>query len=493
MSKKVVSILLSVAMLAAVCCVGVSAAADEASKDSEKVTYYFLAPDNYFKTEAGALNSDVGFYYWQPSENAAWPGEKATPAPEVDENAFKIEVGNSDETATVIFNAFVDAGNPADPEKAKVAHQTVNIDLEEEDYYGMIYVLANADEHRSVDESNGFFKTAGNWFSIDPAADNYYKNSYNYTTYGTTPAPVETDTDTEEPVSTDTETPVVSNKAHHEGDTVTVTYSIGNVPRIGSFGSQIFYNTEVLELTAIEQNYTKGAVVTNPDPDEFAAGEVDPDTWKVGDSLKVGGTVDPKGKIADFEADPVTVVTYTFKAIKDFDDADMGLEVKTNKVVQVSEDKKSTIQLVANENDNASAYVHLGSTIDCPHATIPVESDTDTTTKPVETDTTTKPVDTDTTTKPAETDTTTKPATTDTSKVSTDTTKASDSDKKGTPDSATKKDSSTSSAKSGTSTTTTGTGTATVQTAGTFAVISLVVILMVAAAVVLYTRKKTEE
>ncbi|MBQ5566079.1 MAG: hypothetical protein IIT42_04470 [Clostridia bacterium] len=197
MSKKVVSILLSVAMLAAVCCVGVSAAADEASKDSEKVTYYFLAPDNYFKTEAGALNSDVGFYYWQPSENAAWPGEKATPAPEVDENAFKIEVGNSDETATVIFNAFVDAGNPADPEKAKVAHQTVNINLEEEDYYGMIYVLANDDEHRSVDESNGFFKTAGNWFSIDPAADNYYKNSYNYTTYGTTPAPVETDTDTE--------------------------------------------------------------------------------------------------------------------------------------------------------------------------------------------------------------------------------------------------------------------------------------------------------
>jgi len=492
MSKKVVSILLSVAMLAAVCCVGVSAAADEASKDSEKVTYYFLAPDNYFKTEAGALNSDVGFYYWQPSENAAWPGEKATPAPEVDENAFKIEVGNSDETATVIFNAFVDAGNPADPEKAKVAHQTVNIDLEEEDYYGMIYVLANDDEHRSVDESNGFFKTAGNWFSIDPAADNYYKNSYNYTTYGTTPAPVETDTDTEEPVSTDAETPVASNKAYHEGDTVTVTYSIGNVPRIGSFGSQIFYNTEVLELTAIEQNYTKGAVVTNPDQDEFAAGEVDPDTWKVGDSLKVGGTVDPKGKIADFEADPVTVVTYTFKAIKDFDDADMGLEVKTNKVVQVSEDKKSTIQLVANENDDASAYVHLNNTIDCPHAA-PVESDTDTTTKPAETDTTTKPIDTDTTTKPAETDTTTKPATTDTSKVSTDTTKASDSDKKGTPDSATKKDSSTSSAKSGSSTTTTGTGTATVQTAGTFAVISLVVILMVAAAVVLYTRKKTEE
>ena len=352
MFKKFISLILTAAMMSAVMCAVVSVSATA----EEKVTYYFLAPDNFFKTEAGAINEDVGYYYWQPSENAAWPGEKATPAPEVGSNVFKIEIANSDYTGTVIFNAFVDAGNPADPEKAKVAHQTVNIDLEECDYYGMIYVLANDNEHRSVGEFSGAYTTGGNWFSINPTDDNYYKNSYNYTTYNLEDvAPV----------------PPVD-KAHHKDDTVTLTYSIGNVPRIGSFGSQIFYNTEVLELTAIEQNYTKGAVVTNPDPDEFAAGEVDPDTWKVGDSLKVGGTVDPKGKIADFESDPVPVVTYTFKAIKDFNDSDMGFNVKTNKVVQVSEDKQSTIRLVANENDDASAYVHIDYVIECPHNVEPI-------------------------------------------------------------------------------------------------------------------------
>ena len=57
MSKKVISILLSAAMLVAMFCVGfgaVSAAADDTR------TYYVRAPDNYSKTEASAANTDVG-------------------------------------------------------------------------------------------------------------------------------------------------------------------------------------------------------------------------------------------------------------------------------------------------------------------------------------------------------------------------------------------------------------------------------------------------
>ena len=113
MSKKVISILLSAAMLVAIFCVGFGALS--ASAD-DNVTYYFLAPDNYFKTEAGASNTNVGYYFWEAGGNGAWPGQAATPAPEVHPNAFKISVPNNDNVATIIFNAFVDAGSPADPD-----------------------------------------------------------------------------------------------------------------------------------------------------------------------------------------------------------------------------------------------------------------------------------------------------------------------------------------------------------------------------------------
>ena len=182
--KKIASVLLTAALLATTACFAtVSASADETA------TYYFLAPDDFFAT-----NDQVGFYYWAPAENAAWPGQAMTPAPEVGENVFKCEAPSMDATSTIIFNAFVDAGNPADPALAAVAHQTVNINtegyaegesevydalgMELDDFNGMIYVLNRHD--RTINDYSGAATTVGEWFSIDPSAPNYYKNFDKY-------------------------------------------------------------------------------------------------------------------------------------------------------------------------------------------------------------------------------------------------------------------------------------------------------------------------
>ena len=59
-------------------------------------TYYFLAPESWFKKDKGALNEYIGFYSWSNGEgsqsNAEPPGVKMTPAPEVGNNIFKIVI-----------------------------------------------------------------------------------------------------------------------------------------------------------------------------------------------------------------------------------------------------------------------------------------------------------------------------------------------------------------------------------------------------------------
>lgn len=86
---------------------------DPSEKDT--YTYYFLAPTEWFDTESGALNEEIGFYGWnQDTKDAVWPGEKMTPAPEVGDNVFKVENVPSD-ISFIIFNTYVDAGDPPDP------------------------------------------------------------------------------------------------------------------------------------------------------------------------------------------------------------------------------------------------------------------------------------------------------------------------------------------------------------------------------------------
>ena len=154
--------------------------AQTAEKDSSTRTYYFLAPDHYFKEEADAPNDKVGVYWWSPTEAAGWPGTAMTPAPEVGENVFKIENVPS-EASTVIFNNFFDD----DPKKG-ACYQTVMINTEgyskgecpysdtlvTKDFNGWIYVLDG-------NEMSNEFTTAatcnGAWFTLDD-----YKNHDDY-------------------------------------------------------------------------------------------------------------------------------------------------------------------------------------------------------------------------------------------------------------------------------------------------------------------------
>ena len=469
MSKKVISILLSAAMLVAMFCVGfgaVSAAAEGEEKATS--TYYFLAPDNYFKAEAGAVNADVGFYYWDDGGNGAWPGQPATPAPEVHPNAFKVTIPNKDYIAAIVFNAYVDAGEPADPELAKVAHQTKDIYVDVKDCNNMIYVLMQDEAHMSINPVSQAVTSSGDWFTLDS-----FKDSANYASYNFDVAETDTDVAVDTDKTTDTDTPATGKKFHKD-DIVTVTYKIGNLEKAAAVNSELYYNSAVLAVNTAygdKENDEEGFHV------EYEKGSVEVNTASAEGKVDIGATLGSKG-VNDFKGEPAAVCTVQFIATADFNEDELGISVKTTSLTNVVDGATNTIVTGDGDEDKAEAYIFIDTDVLCNHT--PADTDT-----PAATDTD-KPVVTDTD-KPVVTDTDKPVVTTDTEK------KTSDSDKKESrdPSSESKKDSSSSSKTSSTSTTTGST--ATVQTAGTFAVISLVVILMAAAGVVIHTRKKTEE
>lgn len=492
MSKKVISILLSAAMLVAMLCVGVGAV----TASADTVTYYFLAPDEYFAT-----NNSVGYYYWAPEENGPWPGLEMTPAPEVGPNVFKCEAPDMDSTSTIIFNAFVDAGTPADPELAAHAHQTININtegyvagesavydelgMELENFYDMIYVLNNND--KSVNEFSGAATTAGEWFSIDPTAPNYYKNfelyygSYNF---------ANDNTDTEV-VNSDTDTEVVATELH-AGDEVTLKLTMKNVKHLTSFVGDFTFNPDLLGHTV--GDYT---MPTLSNSTLILNDEQLTDAMK--GKFSLGNIYDAIKGTEYYAGEAASLVEIKCTVLADCNIADLALGYVTKEITTLNVpsnddyDPNEKTYVMLFENPDADAEIAKGDVwtefsydIVCNHE--PVNSDTDTET---ETDTDTETgtdtvTDTDTTTDTTtDSDKTSSVVTSDTDKTSD---KDSDSDKKDTNDTASKTSSKTASKTASKTTTTT-----TVQTAGTFAVVSLVVILMAAAAVVLYTRKKTEE
>lgn len=493
MSKKVISILLTAAMLVAMLCVGVGSVTAFAD---DTVTYYFLAPDDYFAT-----NNSVGYYYWAPEENGPWPGLEMTPAPEVGENVFKCEVPDMDSTSTIIFNAFVDAGTPADPELAKNAHQTVNINtegylqgesvvydqlgMELDDFYGMIYVLNNND--KQVNDFSGATTTGGEWFSIDPSAPNYYKNFENY--YGTYNFSGD-DTDSND----DTDSDQPSGKKYHTGDVVTVNYCIQNFDYIAGIETYFYFDPEYLD-------YVPGTFKT-PSDLECTATVNDTQLGDMKGSIGAMLIYDiATGRTRYFANEGKPCITYTFTAKKDFNEEDLKLsyltvEINKANVPQMGDEYNpdhpySSISIYHNwdfdpEVAKQDVWTYIDYKITCNHSVdTDTSSDTDTASDTDTVSDTDTASDTDTSVTP-DTDTST---TTDTDRNSDSDNRSSDSDtsSKRTNDTASKKTSST------TKTTSTSTTTSTVQTAGTFAVVSLVVILMAAGAVVLYTRKKTEE
>lgn len=162
---------------------------DSDTDNTKDNTYYFLAPDNWFKTESGALNTDVGCYIFGTSgdtgdkDDGIWPGKKATPAPEVHPNAFKVVLPKAQDWFFLIFNAYVNTdADRSNKEIIKAAHQTVNIDVEENSCSNKIYVLALDNENTAFIDFGTYKGTPtykGAWFGL-----NEFKSSYNYSTYG---------------------------------------------------------------------------------------------------------------------------------------------------------------------------------------------------------------------------------------------------------------------------------------------------------------------
>lgn len=137
MLKKLLSLILAIAMIATLSLGVTATAADEepvlGSEPGEYYTYYLLAPANWFST-----NDSIGLYYFTPDENAPWPGEEVKPENcvytfEDGRRVFKVQVWQNDaDTAeeiitvsTILFNSFVDAS--IDPVNG---HQTDNINME---------------------------------------------------------------------------------------------------------------------------------------------------------------------------------------------------------------------------------------------------------------------------------------------------------------------------------------------------------------------------
>ena len=343
MSKKLISLFLSAAMLAAIFCVGFGALS--ASAD-DNVTYYFLAPDNYFKTEAGASNTNVGYYFWEAGGNGDWPGQAATPAPEVHPNAFKISVPNNDNVATIIFNAFVDAGSPADPELAKVAHQTANINVEDENYDGWIYVLAQDEAHQSTNDLSGAVTSSGDWFKLDE-----FKTSYNYGTYGFADAATDTK-DTPNPSKPST-------KKYAAGDIVTVTYNVKDLDGLGAANSIISYNKDVLAVDDSAFEFRGNKIW-------YEAGNVDVklELNNTDEGILIGfNTYEPEFGTKIKEES--TIVTIQFKALKDFNEDDVNIKLTTTKLVKLTTVKSIDI------TDDADKYLFL-------NINPPEDSDTET-------------------------------------------------------------------------------------------------------------------
>ena len=274
-------------------------------KESTGMTYYFLAPDNYFNTEKGAANDKVGAYWWQPEQPADWPGIEMTAAPEVGENVFKVE-GMSADTANIIFNSF-----PSDADADDQKHQTTDINTEGYDadcpyddsivtdnFDGWIYVLSMADVGEG--DFSGAVTTGGAWFKLSDYKnyDEYYGSYFNQ------PEP-------EDP--TKPKGSAAGTIAYKAGEEFDFTIKFGNIKegKIAAFNYDIYYDPEFVEPVLNE----KGKIVK----EDFTQADEAPmlviNTGNEG-SVQIGFTAQD-GIDNDVSGDPVDLFKFKFKVKKD--------------------------------------------------------------------------------------------------------------------------------------------------------------------------------
>lgn len=303
MSKKLMSFVLLLAMMMTVFCCGVGDVGMNASAQDDDFTYYFLAPDNWCNVDKGAANSDVGVFWWKgPADRLpVWPGVKMESAPEVGKNVFKAKVPNDSEIICVVFNAYVDAGAPQDPELAKVAHQTIDVDVEENNYDGMIYVL-DLNANQTSGEYSSVIPEKGNWFKLDD-----YKKSNNYKTYKfdeNEPTPPKTTSVMEgnaDYIVYNSDNTAILVKYYNVGKVAAVPEKIGDA-KVIIIGAEAFKNCTQLETVIVSENVTaieNSAFDNCPNLKEVylsnSVAEISKDAFKSNENVKIFA---PKGSYA---------------------------------------------------------------------------------------------------------------------------------------------------------------------------------------------------
>ena len=353
MSKKIIGILLCVAMTAAMLCVGCVAASAQNS-----CTYYFLAPDSWFKTEAGADNELVGAYWWEPSEFEPWPGVTLAEAPEIGRNVFKLE-NMSPETTNIIFSSFFESDD-GDAQRC----QTKNINTEgytENEAYegcpvcdsfdGMIYVL----DMKSPDTRSEYSETKmfdGAWFTLDT----YKENKTYYGSYGFDD-------------STDSEY-VPSNTKYHKGDLIAAVMTVGGLTldgepaKLGAYNYDITFDPQTVKCVACADMTTGGSFIYN-------------DGYQ---NAVLLCNMAALGVDGDFSGDKAPAAAVLLKVTADTNDLRIAGECTSLSEVSMDGSKMKTLVGVNNPEDRYTELV-LDTDID-KYADLFVIKDDDTSSKP---------------------------------------------------------------------------------------------------------------
>lgn len=274
MKKKVLAIMLTVAMLATmitVATVSVSAKTNadgtytKTDETTETYRYFFVLPDEWLNTYTAETGDSVGIYWFDgtdscgsladPNAGPAWPGYKAYKAGDSKVNLWYCDVPT--DVTTVIFNNYVDGGTDKSDPKFLAATQTVNIgseyyDAGENEHYpdgtanfnNMCFVVDPENKQESP-VTPGKFTYGGEWM--------YYHNEgvFDYNAEGEEPTETPGPTTPTDPTSTTAAT-TVTEATTATGDASTPTAATGATSKVST--------ADTAATTASNNN---GTVATN--------------------------------------------------------------------------------------------------------------------------------------------------------------------------------------------------------------------------------------
>ena len=263
--------------------------------------------------------------------------------------------------------------------------------------------------------------------------------------------------------------------------------TLGGVANAGTLTDYIKFDSSTLKYTSERTiNQTEGATVLVNDSFSEEDG--------LKDTVAVGAVFNPLGTEMAYAGDPTAVVTFNFTALKDMTLADAKAAVSqiAEEITKIDPEKSDVVDVYTNYDlkNEGNAFTGLAFDVVCPHKEDPSSSEASSSaTSSAASSSATSSAASSSASSSATSSAASSTTSSKASSTGSSTTSSSTSSTK----SSTSSSSNTSNKNTSNSTKSTASNGAAVPTAGTFAVVSLIVVLMAAASVVLYTRKKTEE